>query len=68
MPGQESCKPSKKESIAREINILQTIRCKDKARIPPELQYRDRGFMYFPCKEFLKELGAYVLEMLIKHP
>ena len=61
----ESCKLSQKESIAREIKILQAIRCKDKAHVPPELQYRDRGFMYFPCKEFLtflKELDACVFE------
>ena len=35
----ESCKPCQKESIAREIKILQAIRCKDKAHVPPELQY-----------------------------
>ena len=61
----ESCKLCQKESIIREIKILQVIRCRDKAHVPPELQYRDQGFMYFPCEEFLtflKELDACVLE------
>ena len=58
----ESCKPSQKESIAREIKILHIIRCKDKDHVHTEL---DQGFMYFPCEEFLtflKELDACMLE------
>ena len=36
-----------------EISLLQAINTKDKSDIPDYLQYRDRGFMYFPHKVFI---------------
>ena len=36
-----------------EISMLQAINTKDKSDIPGYLQYRDRGFMYFPHKVFI---------------
>ena len=60
-----TCKPERKESVKREIKILQCIKCSDKSHIPYELQYQDRGYMYFPSEDFLpflKEVDACVLE------
>lgn len=54
----DMCKPSLKGSLNREIAILRAIKCSDKTHIPPELQYRDRGFMYFPTEEFIGFLRA----------
>ena len=62
---QDTCKLEQKGSFNREIKILQCIKCSDKSHIPYELQYRDRGYMYFPSEgflEFLKEVDACVLE------
>jgi len=42
-----------KEKISQEIHILQALNTKDKHKIPKYLQYRDRGYMYFPCEELL---------------
>ena len=36
----DTCKPELKESVKREIKILQCIKCSDKSHIPYELQYR----------------------------
>ena len=61
----DTCKPERKESVKREIKILQCIKCSDKSHIPYELQYQDRGYMYFPSEDFLpflKEVDACVLE------
>ena len=65
-----SCKPGKKDSIQREIDVLRCIKCDDKSHIPDELKYRDRGFMYFPCVEFLsflQELDTCVMENANEH-
>ena len=42
-----------KNMISIELSILQAINTKDKSDIPDYLQYRDRGFMYFPHKVFI---------------
>lgn len=42
-----------KNLMSIEISILQAINTKDKSDIPDYLQYRDRGFMYFPHKVFI---------------
>ena len=39
--------PRKYNTIYTEINILKAIECQDKSIIPANLQYRDRGHMYF---------------------
>lgn len=33
--------------------MLQAINCKDKSCIPGYLQYRDKGYMYFPHSSFI---------------
>ena len=43
----------KQSIINREIQVLKCIQCDNKSHIPYELQYRDRGYMYFPAREFL---------------
>lgn len=60
-----TCKPSQKGSVNREITILRGIKCTDKSHIPLELQYRDRGYMYFPTQDFipfLREVDACITE------
>ena len=48
-----SCSAVKRELISIEITILHTINNKDKSTIPAYLQYRDKGFMYFPDIAFI---------------
>ena len=47
----KSCPTSRKEQIGKEIGILQALNTDDKSKVPKFLQYRDRGYMYFPCDE-----------------
>ena len=57
----EPCKH--KEKISEEIYILQALNTKDKGKVPNYLQYRDKGFMYFPREElvpFLQEVDVAV--------
>ena len=52
-----------KEKISEEIHILQALNTKDKEKVPDYLQYRDKGFMYFPREElipFLQEVDVAV--------
>ena len=52
-----------KEKISEEIHILQALDTKDKEKVPIHLQYRDKGFMYFPHEElipFLQEVDVAV--------
>ena len=44
--------------LERNFNLLQSINSKVKSHIPDYLQYRDRGFMYFPSEQFLPFLRA----------
>ncbi len=56
--------------LQRGIVVLRAIKCDDKSHIPSELKYRDRGFMYFPCAEFisfLRELDTSVIENANDH-
>ena len=48
----------KRSTIASEITILKGMECKDKSVIPASLQYRDRGFMYFPDQSFIPFIKA----------
>lgn len=60
-----TCKLSPKGSVNREITILKATQCLDKTHIPSELQYRDRGFTYFPAEEFvgfLRQVDTCVME------
>ena len=43
----------KQDCIRHEIAILKTIQCSDKQHVPPYLQYRDKGFMYFPAVRYI---------------
>ena len=49
---------SKRNKIATEIAILKAMECHNKTVIPPSLQYRDRGFMYFPDPAFITFIKA----------
>ena len=51
-----TCKQDQREILEQEIRVLKCIQCTDKSHIPEELRYRDRGYMYFPSKEFLSFL------------
>ncbi|XP_019856163.1 PREDICTED: uncharacterized protein LOC109584762 [Amphimedon queenslandica] len=53
-----SCSAVKRELISVEITILQAINNKDKSAIPAYLQYRDKGFMYFPDITFIPFIRA----------
>lgn len=49
---------SKRSKIVTEITILKSMECKDKSVIPASLQYRDRGFMYFPDSSLIPFIKA----------
>jgi hypothetical protein len=48
-----SCPMDKRSSVVEEISILKAIQTMDKSHVPASLQYRDRGFIYFPDRPFL---------------
>ena len=48
-----SCPYGKRGSVVDEITVIKAIECLDKTVIPASLQYRDRGFIYFPDENFL---------------
>ena len=50
------CKQEQKETLEQEIQVLKCIQCTDKSHISEKLKYRDRGYIYFPSKEFLSFL------------
>ena len=50
--------PLEKKYIISQITLLQAINSKCKSHIPEYLQYRDRGYMYFPTELFLPFLRA----------
>ena len=43
----------KREAVKDEITILKAIQCTDKHHVPDYLQYRDRGYMYFPAARYI---------------
>ena len=47
----KTCPVTRKEQLGKEIGILQMLNTKDKSQVPKFLQYRDKGYMYFPCNE-----------------
>lgn len=56
--GISSCPCSKRNKIIDEIAMLKAMECKDKSAIPASLQYRDRGFMYFPDPSLIPFIKA----------
>lgn len=42
------CSSATRNALSIEICILQAMKIKDKSSIPGYLQYRDKGYMYFP--------------------
>lgn len=45
----DTCKPSQRDSIKRQIAVIRAIKVSDDSKhdqVPAELLYRDRGFMY----------------------
>ena len=53
-----TCPLERKDAVSMEISLLQSVNSKEKSHIPNYLQYRDRGFMYFPSESFLPFLRA----------
>ena len=53
----QTCKNEQKIGLDQEILVLKCVQCVDKSHVPEELQYRDRGHMYFPSKKFLTFLS-----------
>ena len=49
----KSCTDMQRDKLSQEITILQAMNIKDKSVLPQYLQYRDRGFMYFPDVSFI---------------
>ena len=43
-----TCPMEKRGDVVSEITVMKAMQCIDKSVVPPSLQYRDRGFMYFP--------------------
>lgn len=61
------CSDDRKDALSQKITILQAINIKDKSCIPGYLQYRDRGFLYFPDPIFmpyLREVDAILKEVV----
>ena len=61
------CSDNCKDSLSQKITILQAMNVKDKSCIPGYLQYRDRGFMYFPDPVFilyLREVDSILKEVV----
>ena len=49
----EDIQQLKRERLYTEIKILKTIQAVDKQHVPDYLQYRDKGYMYFPAARFI---------------
>ena len=57
----KSCPLNQKDRVLQEITVLQQLTVhqkEDKHHVPDYLQYRDEGYMYFPCVELLLFLKA----------
>lgn len=48
----------KRIAISTEISVLKAMQCDDKSVVPASLQYRDRGFMYFPDQALIPFIKA----------
>jgi hypothetical protein len=48
----------KRSDVVSEITVIKAMQCVDKSVVPASLQYRDRGFMYFPKQEFIPFIRA----------
>ena len=53
-----SCPENKRGTIVVEITVLKAMECLDKSIIPPSLQYRDNGFIYFPDEALIPFIKA----------
>ena len=47
------CSEKRRDTISKEIQILQAINTKEKSSMPQYLQYRDNGYMYMPNTVFV---------------
>lgn len=52
------CPQNNRGMIVVEISILKAMECPDKSIIPASLQYRDKGFMYFPDQALIPFIKA----------
>ena len=53
-----SCPENNRGTIIVEISVLKGMECSNKSIIPPSLQYRDNGFMYFPDEALIPFIEA----------
>ena len=53
-----TCPVEKRGTIVVEISVLKAMECSNKSTIPTSLQYRDKGFMYFPDKALIPFIKA----------
>ena len=53
-----TCPMEKRSGVVSEITVIKAMQCVDKSVVPASLQYRDRGFMYFPKQEFIPFIRA----------
>ena len=60
----KDCPSTRRNLLSIEISMLQAMNNKDKSTIPAYLNYRDRGYMYFPRSSFILFLRH--LDTLIK--
>ena len=59
----KNCPEMQRNSLSKEISLLQAIKMTDKSQLPPYHMYRDSGYMYFPDVTFipfLKSVGQVV--------
>lgn len=52
------CPFEKRGDVVSEITVLKAMQCTDKSTIPASLQYRDKGYMYFPCEDVIQFVKA----------
>ena len=63
----KNCTELQKDQVSKEITLLQKLSVHEKDKkvyLPEYLQYRDEGYMYFPCQELLPFLKA--LDLRVK--
>ncbi|MCG8626959.1 MAG: hypothetical protein MJE68_33785 [Proteobacteria bacterium] len=53
-----TCPMENRSGVVSEITVIKAMQCVDKSVVPASLQYRDRGFMYFPKQEFIPFIRA----------
>ena len=61
------CRDDQRDILSQEISLLQAVNSKNKTNISDYLNYRDRGYMYFPDQVFicfLRDLDSTIKEIV----